>query len=169
MGLRRIGDLEIGEDIAHQQTMWRVERVGWVLMALILVAALLGLLGPGPLSHTTANDRQSVLSVEYDRFVRNQAPVEFRIYLSSGAVHEGDVRLWLNREFVMRAQIDQINPEPERTELDSRRFIYVLAAPKLEESSQATIHFKPNGFGLTRVQLGIDGGAEVEFTQWVYP
>jgi hypothetical protein len=169
MGLKRVGDLEIGEDIAHQETMWKVERAGWILMALLLIAALLGLLGPGPLSNATASDPGSLIRVEYERFVRHQAPVELRIHLGSASVHDGRVRLWLNREFITRAQIERIDPEPERTELDSHRFVYVLDTPKMEESSQAIIHFKPAGFGLTRVQLGLVGGPEVEFKQWVYP
>jgi hypothetical protein len=44
------GDLELDQDLAFERRTWTVERVAWVAMGLMGIAALAGLLGPGPLS-----------------------------------------------------------------------------------------------------------------------
>src|SRR3712207_4138009 len=48
----RVGDLEVAEDLTFQRREWAAQRVGWVLLALVIAAALAGLLGRGPLSTT---------------------------------------------------------------------------------------------------------------------
>jgi hypothetical protein len=77
--VKRVGDLEIGQDLAHQRLEWKIERVGWILMALLGLPALVGLLGPGPLSSTSAGEKGSPLSVENNRFERYQSLV-FLLY-----------------------------------------------------------------------------------------
>ena len=57
--LVRVGDLQIHQDLCQERREWKIQRVGWLLMALMLVAALAGLLGPGPLSSTIAEDSRS--------------------------------------------------------------------------------------------------------------
>lgn len=47
---RQNHQLEVGEDVKFQNRWWVFERIAWVFMALLLLAALLGLLGPGLLS-----------------------------------------------------------------------------------------------------------------------
>ncbi len=42
------------EDLTYQVRSWRIERAGQVLMGLFILAALLGLLGGGPLSRASA-------------------------------------------------------------------------------------------------------------------
>jgi len=58
--------LDHGLDIAYQQREWRVQRIGWVAMALIVVAALLGASGSaGPLAtaRATASDGSRELHI----------------------------------------------------------------------------------------------------------
>ena len=51
------GDLELDQDLIFERRTWTVERVAWVIMALVGLAALAGLLGPGPLSETTSGEQ----------------------------------------------------------------------------------------------------------------
>ncbi|MGH8906054.1 MAG: hypothetical protein ACRD0K_05980 [Egibacteraceae bacterium] len=48
------GGLRLDEDPEGHRRARRAGRVSWALMAALIVAALLGLFGPGPLSHTEA-------------------------------------------------------------------------------------------------------------------
>ncbi len=45
--MKRVGDLEIDQDLAFERRQWSVQRVGWGVGALIIVAALLGCSAPG--------------------------------------------------------------------------------------------------------------------------
>src|SRR5687767_5732095 len=35
----RVGDLEIGQDLKYQKRQWTVQRAGWAIMCLLLLAA----------------------------------------------------------------------------------------------------------------------------------
>jgi hypothetical protein len=61
----------VGESLSLQRREWRVDRVGWVVMGLILVAGLLGVWGGGLLGSVTATGSDGRVLVDYDRFVRN--------------------------------------------------------------------------------------------------
>ena len=65
----RIGDLEVDEDLPFQRRAWVAQRIGWVLMALFVLAAAVGLLGAGPLSHARI-DVPGLMTLEYERFAR---------------------------------------------------------------------------------------------------
>ena len=40
--LERVGDLEIEQNLAQRRREWTIQRIGWVMMALFALAALLG-------------------------------------------------------------------------------------------------------------------------------
>ena len=47
--------LKLEEKPVFQRLEWRIQRVGWVLWAAIVIAACAGLMGRGPLSATEAS------------------------------------------------------------------------------------------------------------------
>ena len=55
-------ELQIEQDMGFQRTEWVVQRAGWVGMALLILAALVGLLGRGPLSAAVARAGDGALS-----------------------------------------------------------------------------------------------------------
>lgn len=78
----RHGNLDIEEDLPFQQRTWKVERVGWILMALIALASVLGLIDKGPLSQNRKGD-PSTLEVQYNRFIHLETPAQLRVRLPS--------------------------------------------------------------------------------------
>ena len=95
--IRRIGSLEIEEDIKFQFWEWRVSRIGWALMALVLLAAALEAFGVGVFSGTTRKTEGRLLEVQYEQFGRHRAPTSLILSLGPGSVRNGKVRLWLDR------------------------------------------------------------------------
>jgi hypothetical protein len=166
--LKRIGDLEIAQDMPHQRLAWKIERVGWLLMALLLLAALVGLLGPGLLSDATAGQRGSALSVEYSRFERYQSPNQLRVQIGAVATQGGKANLWFNREFIENIELRHIDPEPENVEAAADRFTYSFNLHP-GQSSGVTLHFEPNKFGHMPIRVGTSAGAEISFWQFYYP
>src|SRR5690606_40519760 len=68
-----MGDSEqevISSSEASQRFEWRVERIAWVLAALLFALALLGVFGGGPLSRASAGSSDQTVQVDYERFVR---------------------------------------------------------------------------------------------------
>ena len=72
-------DLEQPENQRASSREWWAERIGWVAISIILIAALLGAFGPGPLSHREAASDDGRLRVDYYRVQRYAAPAELRI------------------------------------------------------------------------------------------
>ena len=60
--------MDIEQDLSFQHREWRRERIGWVVIGLILLAGLLGLFGHHPFARATSQTAKGQLTVEYDRF-----------------------------------------------------------------------------------------------------
>ena len=165
----RVGDLEIAQDLSQEHREWRIERAGWIAGALLLLAALLGLLGPGPLSSATAGEPHSSLWVEYERFQRYQAPATIRVHFGPGVARGGEARVALNRAFVESVDLRHIDPAPARVEAGSDRFTYAFLVADSSRPSAVTFRFEPDTFGRVPVEVEAEGGPRLRFRLFYYP
>jgi hypothetical protein len=168
----RVGEMEVGQDLEFQRRSWWWQRVGWALMVLTLVAALLGLFGSGGLlAAAEAGGRGSALWVEYNRFGRLDAEdTTLRVHLEQGAASGGGlVRLWLSREYLEGVVIRTITPEPESVEAGPDRFTYVFRASDPSRPVVLTFHLEPDRMGRLPGQIGLEGGQTISFSQFIYP
>jgi hypothetical protein len=168
-GTNSIDGLQIHEDMAYQRREWRVQRIGWAVMGLLLLAALAGLLGPGPLSDAAAGRAGGPLRVEYSRFERMQSPGELRIHVAARLARTGTVRLRLNRGFVEKIDLVRLYPEPVSTDVDGNGFTYEVGTSGAAAPITAVVQYKYRAFGRMPVQVAVEDGAAVSFEQWVYP
>lgn len=167
--MQRVGDLQVMQDLDYEHRSWRVERIGWVILSLILVAALLGLLGNGPLSAATAGDDGAPLQVQYGRFVRHRGPTQMEIRLQPGAVQGDEARVWVDREYLNGVDLQTVIPEPDSVEAGTDRYVYVF---KLSEPGAGTgiiFDLVPIQDGIQNVRVGLDGGPDLSFIQVVWP
>lgn len=169
MSVKRVGDLELGQDLTYQRRKWIVERVGWGAMALIILGALIGLFGTGPFSSAKATAVDAPLSVEYDRFGRLMSPLQLRVRIGAGAVQDDEIRLWLDQAYLERVRIQHITPEPSRVEIGPERYVYVFQAVEDNIPTVLTFHMETQKFGLIRARMGLAGKQTLEFTQFIYP
>jgi hypothetical protein len=164
--IQRVGDLEIDEDLPFQERMWRAQRVGWALFAIIIVAATLGLFGPGPLSSATAE--QGPLRVEYNRFERFEAPATLDVHVAPGFTGE-TVAVWLPHDYLQHVEVASISPEPLEVRDGDNRLTYYFSLQEPGAPAWITFHLTPMRPGLLAAQVGLDEGPAVQFTQFVYP
>jgi hypothetical protein len=166
---KRVGDLELDQDLIYQNREWRVERIGWIILALLVLAALLGILGKGPLSKAIAGSQDGPLWVEYQRFVRHRSPTELIVRIEADAAQEGRIHLQLNQEFVQKAQIQRIDPEPDQEQVAMDRITYVFQVGEGAAPVQVIYRLEMQSFGLLSTPIGIVDGPEVSINQFVYP
>ena len=162
-------DLGIREDMRRQRAEWIIERAGWALIALVLVAALAGLLGHGPLSRATAGEPGSRLWAEYHRFERHQAPTELRVHLGPGAGSGGELRVWVGRGYLDAIELERVDPEPVAVEAGADQHVFVFAMPDPGRPTSVLFRFQPDTYGSLRGRLGLPDGEEVTFDQFAYP
>ena len=125
--IQNVGSLEIDQDLDFQKKEWRLQRIGWGIMALLIVAALLGLTGSGPLARATSGDAGALLQVEYSRFVRLDAPVTLEIEIAGEAVASHQVELRVERAYLQDISVEQIVPEPDEVRSAGEQLIFVFA------------------------------------------
>ncbi len=161
------GGLQMEGDPAFQRRMWRVERVGWVVLAILVAATVAGLIAPGPLSHRTTGTPGSAIWVEYDGLGQVLRPTTARVHLRAPpADHEAE--LVIDGRLLDRMEVQGIVPEPLRTEggPDSVRCVFRCEEPG--GSITVRVQLRPQKPGVTRGWLR-SGGERVEMKQFVTP
>ena len=168
-GLKRIGDVEINQDLDFQRRCWTVQRIGWIVMALLVLSALLGLFGRGLFSHAVVRDPSIPLSVEYERFGRYQSPLTLSLHLNPGVSRDGKVGLWFSQDFLRDVQIQSIVPQPDRAELSQSGTIYLFGLAQPNQGGDVIVHFEAQAIGALSGKVGLTESRSIAFTQWIYP
>ena len=162
--------LQISEDMRFQRRSWVAERIAWMVMVAVLIAALLGLFSTGLLSSAEARDEAGLVRVEYQRFLRHLAPTTIRVRIAPDAGASDTVSLRVGRSFARAMQIEQIRPEPQQALTDKDGLILVFRMG--EAGGPGLIHFsiKPNEPArIVRGEIGLLGRQPARLTQFIYP
>jgi hypothetical protein len=156
------------EEPATTEREWRVQRAGWVLLALIVVAALAGVFGPGPLSWSTTSAADGSLSVEYSRFARNGGPIAVRLEVAPSAAVDGQVQVVLSSELLDSLEVRQIVPEPESQASTDDGVVFTFALEG-DDPLEASVSATADAMGLRDGAVGLQGEPPLEFWQLFYP
>jgi hypothetical protein len=170
VAIRRVRDLEIDEDLAFERRSLPVERVGIGIMVAVVLAATLGLLGSGPLSHATA--RGDGLAIEFQRFSRYQSSETLTLRLDESATRAPEVRVWVDRGYLDHSRLETVLPPPVRVEAASDRVVLVFAIAELERPLAISLNLQPERIGPVRGRAGLEDrttAGAVEFRQFVFP
>lgn len=162
----RIGDLEINQDLGVQERMWRIQRVGWALIGVIVLSGLSGLFGRGPLGYTTGGDVHGPLWVEYERFGRNQASSELRIHVRPTS---DTVRIWIGPDYTAHVDILRIIPEPAISRVDGAGFMFEVAAMGKNEPGTITLNLQFHAVGRVAGEVRSPGSPAIPIRQFIYP
>jgi hypothetical protein len=164
--ITRHGDLEIEEDLEAQRSLWRVQRVVRPLALSVLVLALAGGLGRGPLSGATVT--RDGLSVRYERIAHRDSPQTYRLTLAEDLAASGTVSLWLDRRTLRAMRPRRVLPEPVRSRIGADRTTFVFDVDP-EGGLEILLELEPDAVGLHRSTLGVAGGPTVSLGQLLLP
>jgi hypothetical protein len=158
--------LQLDDDSDFQRREWRMQRIGWWCLGVFVVAALVGVFGSGPLSHTVAE--ASGLSVDYERFLRSGTASRLTIEMPPSGTGTS-AELSLSRAYVDAIEIEQILPAPTASELRGDEALFVFE--RREAASMpftVEIKFAPRRMGRPTATVR-GGGASITFSQLTYP
>lgn len=155
----------IEEDLKFQRHTWKTQRVGWLLMCSILVAALTGVFGFGGISNAVAGERESALWLEYQRYTRRMAPTELTAHCRPGP--DGKFELALSADYLEAVEIQRITPEPDTAEISNTETRFTFRG---QPGAELTVNFEiqPRRAGRMRGVVG-NGPTSIRFQQLVYP
>jgi hypothetical protein len=161
--------LEIDQDLDFQRKEWRVERIAWAALTIIVLLALLGLFGTGPLSSATASSDDDGLVLDYERFVRHDGEASLDIQVSPDQVSEGEIELWISTAYLDKVRIESISPQPDEVRGEGDRQVYVFLAEAPNAPVSITFNLSPDRMGRYSGEMGIVDGPAISFTQLSYP
>jgi hypothetical protein len=164
----RIGDLEINQDLRVQAKMWKIQRVGWAMMALIVAFGAAGLFGHGPASRASVGDQQGSLWVEYERFGRHHGSSELRLHVRA-ADPSKPLHLWIGPDYAAHVDIQQIIPPPLKSTLGDQGFVFEIAAADQHEPGVVTLLLQFRDIGLVTGEIRSPGADPVPIRQFIYP
>jgi hypothetical protein len=162
-----VGSIEVDQDLDHARVLWRVQRIGWAAMALVILAGLLGLLGSqGPLTRAQAST--TGLSIDYDRFARHGATSSLVAEVEP-APQSDTATLWLAREYLDGVEIESVIPDPERTETRDDVVLFTFMAKDRSRPARITFNVRPGQYWSEEIRVGVDGGGSLSVRQFIYP
>lgn len=160
--------LQINQDVPYQRKEWRVQRIIWVFVTALLIAALAGLLGPGPFSSTSAGT--PAFRVEYLRFARWQAPQS--LVVSANTAGATSLQVAFDRSFLDSMQVQQITPQPATTKASGNDFIYTFDTTGPGTATDVTFSLQPTSLGTIHGAISLvtaGSRSSLHFTELVYP
>lgn len=161
--------IELADDMEFQRKSWRVQRIGWVAMLAIAIAALFGLFGNGPLSSAQAGDTGSGFTITYERFVRKGAQHSIDVKVGPDFVASDSLRLWVARNWIDANRVVGITPDPSRSDVLADRIVYTFNAAQSGQPVAIRFELEAQGLGGMRGSAGIVNGPTVPFGQFAYP
>lgn len=161
--------LQIETDLAYQRRVWRVQRIGWIAFVALLVAALLGVFGAGPLSTAVAGSKADGLWIEYERFERLLAPSTLIIHVDRRPGAGDPVQVMLGGDYVQAAQIESLTPPAASGGSTPDGAVLRFEAPAGEGAVQVVVHLKFSRPGLVRGRVAVAGRTPLEISHWVHP
>jgi len=154
----RARDIDLSHDLRFVRRSWIAERVGWAALGALILAGLLGFLGPGPLSGRTADGPPRL---EYDRFERVDTPAELKARLSGGARN-----LWVEKRWLERVDVERVRPQPLRTSDQGEWLVYSFEGEGPIDVRLGVRFLRAGG---AEGRFGVSPERAVSVKQFVYP
>jgi hypothetical protein len=152
--------MEVNADVNFQSRVWSIQRIGWCIIAAMIIAAMLGVFGGGPVSR--ASTESAGLRLDYERFVRLQQPMTLRFALAQDEPAE----IALTRRYFESFRIEQITPQPSEVASSGPWLVYRFAGAG---PIVVTFDLVAEQFGNVAGSARGSGGGTLEFRQFIYP
>ena len=152
--------IEIDEQIKLHEKGWVIQRVGWVLILLVMVAGLLGLFGEGVLSKQTA--AAGNIKAEYERFMRYEA--EMKVLLEAPNEHIATISL--PQEYLKSFRNVRFEPEPLSNNSTANEIIYHFQPAS---NHIVTLYLTPKGRGSLDGTMKVNGSNAIPLHHFIYP
>jgi hypothetical protein len=152
--------MQMEDEIRLHEKGWIVQRVGWVILAILLVAAILGVFGDGILSNRTQTNGN--VSISYQRFGRFESQQSLKINATSV---QRELIVSIPQGYLRAMEIDNIIPEPAKQKIENDHLKLSFDA---EELAEVTVYFNPKQIGTTSASVKIDDQSFL-LSHFIYP
>ncbi|MFK3710386.1 hypothetical protein [Leclercia adecarboxylata] len=152
---------------AALQFEYNARRFGFVLLLLIIAAALSGLFSGGYFSEATKTNAANSVQVEYQRFGRLQSPVELKITLPGQG--NAPLTLRIGGEYMARTQTDNIWPQPDEMHSEGGELVLIYQEAKPQKDFTVWLYTTPQQPGKIVTTVMLNNQPGLSFWQFIYP
>ena len=162
------GELEVGFDEKFESRWGRIERRGYIVLAVLTAVGLSGLLGRGPLSHRTDHSAASGLSVDFEPITRSQSGTQVTFHFDNPSDAD-TIDLFLGSHLIEPMGLHQFLPAPVRTRTVTDGLVATIAVPPHGRDEKFRIMLMPLALGPQHLRAQLAGRAPLRWTQFVMP
>lgn len=160
--------LDSAANLRHTRQEWRLERLGWLAIALLLSAAILGVFGPGLFSRRQAASESGGLKATYEATERYEAPASLHLTIVPASGAE-TISLTVSRAFTDQVTLEEILPRPRAMTVTPEGLRLDFTAAGFPSTGvPILIRYKNDHFGPLRYELSL-GPESVRINQFVLP
>lgn len=163
-------------DASATRRLWIVSRGIWMLMALLIIAALLGFAGSGPMSRASVGAHMSnggTVEIEYPRFSRFHTEEQASIVIDAPDVTGDTLRLEIGTEFSDQISLEQVTPQPDAVSFGVHGSVYEWSVEDWSQPLTIALTYQPDDLWKIGAEFVVQAGDAPEqtlrFTQWVAP
>jgi hypothetical protein len=161
----KIKHLQIEPDARYfNENFLKIQKFGFAIMLLLILAALLGLFGSGLFSYTIKTHGN--LNIIYEKFIRQQASTVLNINVHSQCDKENIVSI--SKTFFKNVSIKSITPTPYKEVSTSNSIQYSFFCDNSINGLQIMLVIEPETFGLLQGSVEVNNN-QIQLTQFVYP
>ena len=153
---------------------WIVQRVFWAALAFVLLAALTGAFGSGPISSATSSATMSGVTVdlEYPRWTRSRSPQSLYLTVRAPEGSGQSVSVVLPGKLSDRLRIEGIVPDPESAATGPKGTIYTWSVDDWSGPLRVRLDYHSVESFLQKDEVVVvvgDVEHHLRFTQWIFP
>ena len=156
----------VREHMSIQQVHWRIERVGFLALLLLVLATLLGLFSRGPLSHAREQTISGSLALDYQRYLRNGATSGLVLMVSGQAGKDLDVQI--SGDLLEAVTLEGMAPAPVASATYEGSGLALRLRPDAAGRARVHLAFRADGVGLYRSTVSANGES-LSLHQFIYP
>ena len=166
---RRHDGPEIEQDEAFQRREWRAQRIGRFVLLGIIILALAGAFGSGPLSSATVRTADRRLEADYHRIARHRSPAPLRVRVLPAAARDSIIDVWISQSYVHGLTVHSISPNPVVVAGGDDRLIYRFRLVGASRGMEIIFQADADDLWMRRGAIGLVGGDSIRFRQFVFP
>lgn len=134
--------LQLDDKMNLHRKEWRVQKIGWSILSLLLIAAALGLFGNGVLSETIVGNPGTNHWMRYQHFIRLEAPFTLEVHMTTS--ENKAAVLAIPNDYLQVMNLEKMTPEPDQIQIKEGQVQYIFPG---NGHVQVNLQLKPSAFG----------------------
>lgn len=155
------------EHMTMLRVSWHFEKVGYFIMFFLVFLAMLGVFSNGVLSDKEVRSRDGLLSISYERFVRNGTQTEWKVKIKDNSDHP--MTLAVSDSLESFYVIENIQPQSVQVSHQGQHLLFTIPDGEKQQWHTFTFILRPKTWGEFNATLSELGSGPVVIKQWIYP